>query len=188
MSAPSRLVAVLVLALPALVVQAADHIRPGLWEQTVDVKSDNAQANAAMAQMKERLAAMTPEQREQMEKAMAGRGINIGSNVSANTLRVCITKEQAERDAPPEHGGQCSRTDVVRSGNTTRFSFACTSAHTSITGKGVFTQLSDTAYTVTSDADMAMHGTPTHTHTEMAGKFVSSDCGDVKPMVAPPAK
>ena len=187
MTASSRCCAALVLVLPALAAQAAGHVRPGLWEQTMAVKSDNAQANAAMAQMKERLAAMPPAQREAMEKAMAARGMSMGANGSANTMRVCITKEQAERDFTPDHDGHCTRSDVVRSGNTVRFSFACTTERSSVTGKGVFTQVSDSAYTVATEADMSLHGTPSHMHTDIAAKFISSDCGNVKPVEAPPA-
>jgi hypothetical protein len=186
MTTAHRLSAALVLMLPALAAQAAGHIKPGLWEQTMEVKSDNPQANAAMAQMKERLAAMSPAQREAMEKAMAGRGVNMGG--APNTMRVCITKEQAERDVTPDRNGHCQRTDVVRSGNTVRFSFACTTERSSVTGKGVFTQVSDSAYTVATDADMALHGAPSHVHTDIAARFVSGDCGGVKPVEAPPAR
>lgn len=188
MTASSRLCAVLALALPALAVHAAEHIKPGLWEQTVETKTDNAQINAAQAQMKERLAAMPPAQREAMEKAMAARGVSMGSNGSANTLRACITKDQAERDFTPEHSGHCERTDVVRSGNTVRFNFACTGERVNVTGKGVFTKVSDSAYTVSTDTDTNMHGTPTHLHSDISAKFVSSDCGNVKPIVAPASR
>src|SRR6516225_5460096 len=75
-------------ALPAAAALAQSaHLRPGLWEETVTTKSDNAQMNAAMEQMKQRMAQMSPEQRAAMEKAMAGHGMGMAG--APNTMRVC---------------------------------------------------------------------------------------------------
>jgi hypothetical protein len=186
MNARLRLAAVLAIALPGLAVQAQSHLRAGLWEEKISAKTDNAQMNAAQEQMKERLAAMTPEQRAAMEKAMSAHGMAMGAPGGPTALRVCITKEQAERDFTPDSNGHCTRTDVVRSGNTTRFNFACGNGKTTINGDGVFTQMGDSAFAVSTNADTTMHGGPTHIHSEIAGKFVSSDCGNVKPVVTPP--
>ena len=184
MNFPRRLAVAFAVALPVLASQAQTHVKPGLWEETITARTDNAQMNAAMDQMKERMAAMTPEQRAAMEKAMAGRGMAMGAPGGPTTMRVCITKEQAERDFTPNSGGHCTRTNVVRSGNTTRFNFACGNGKTTISGQGVFTQMGDSAFAVTTDADTAMQGGPSHIHSEIAGKFVASDCGNVKPVEA----
>jgi hypothetical protein len=182
-----RLAVAAVLALAGLAAQAQTHVRPGLWEETVTVKSDNVQANAAMEQMKERLAAMPPEQRAAIEKMMASHGMGAGGPGAPSTLRVCITKEQAERDFTPDSNGHCTRTNIVRSGNTTRFDFACNNGKMNITGDGAFTQMGDSAFAVTTNANTMMAGTPSKIHSDIAGKFVSSDCGSVKPVEAPAA-
>ncbi len=183
----------LVLACAAVLPSAAalaqqPHIRPGLWEETVNVKSDNAQMNAAMEQMKQRMAAMTPEQRAAMEKAMAGRGVSMGSG-GANTIRVCVTKEQIARGFRPEEKGHCSRTNISSSGNVTKFDFACQSERGgSIAGHGEYTELSDTAFNVSTSVDMNNPKMTMHMTNDMTGRFISSDCGDVKPMETPPTK
>lgn len=163
------------------------HIRPGLWEETINVKSDNAQMNAAMEQMKQRMAAMTPEQRAAMDKAMAGHGMGMTGG-GANTMRVCVTKEQIARGFRPEERGHCSRANIVTSGRVTKFDFACQSERGGITGHGEYTELSDTAFTVSTTADISNPKMTMHMQNDMSGKFVSSDCGDVKPMEMPPAK
>lgn len=182
MNARHRLLVACAIALPAVAALAQQpHIRPGLWEETVNVKSDNAQMNAAMAQMKERMAAMTPEQRAAMEKAMAGHGMGMGG--AANTMRVCVTKEQIARGFRPEEKGHCSRSNISTSGNVTKFDFACQSERGGgITGHGVYTELGDTAFTVSTSADMTNPKMTMHIQNDMTGKFVSSDCGDVKPL------
>ena len=160
--------------------QAQGHIKPGLWENTVTMKSDNP----AIEQMKARMAAMSPEQRAQMQKLMPG----MAPGGAPNSVRVCITKEQAARELTPDNDGRCTRTNVVRSGDTTRFDFSCKSAHSDVSGHGSFTRISDNAYTASSTADMVTKSTATHMQTDIASKFISSDCGDVKPIVTPPAK
>ena len=165
---------------------AQSHLKPGLWEETVTSKTDNAQANAAMEQMKQRLAAMSPEQRAAMEKMMGGHAMP-GSG-APNVIRVCITKEQAQRNFAPDSNGHCTRTNVSTSGNTTKFDFSCVSAHSTITGHGAFTNLGDSAFAVSTTADTVSTKMTMHIQSDIAGKFVSSDCGDVKPYEAPPAK
>ena len=60
MNARFRLTAACAAALLAAAAQAQTHIKPGLWEEQITLSTDNAQANAAMAQMKEKLASMPP--------------------------------------------------------------------------------------------------------------------------------
>ncbi len=179
MNARLRLVLACSAALLAAAAQAQGHIKPGLWENTVTMKSDNP----AMEQMKARMAAMSPEQRAQMEKMMPG----MAPGGTPNSIRVCISKEQAARDLTPDNDGRCRRTNVVHSGNTTEFDFSCKSARSDVSGHGSFTRISDNAYTATSSAAMVGKTTTTHMTTDIASKFISSDCGDVKPIETPPA-
>jgi hypothetical protein len=172
-----------------LAVAAAAHaqvpLQPGLWEETMSTKSDNPQANAAMAQMQEKLAAMPPEQRKMVEQMMAAHGVGAGS--ASNSLRVCLTKEQIARDFVPDgNNGRCSHKRIDQSGNTTRFSFTCEGKNP-VSGQGVFTQVDSKSFTVATDTDMLMQGKPSHMHADLAGHFLGSDCGDVKP-VTPPAR
>lgn len=186
MNARHRLFIACAVTLPTAAALAQQpHIRPGLWEETVSVKSDNAQMNAAMEQMKQRMAAMTPEQRAAMEKAMAahgGGGFNPGA---PNTTRVCVTKEQIARGFHPEERGHCSRTNISTSGNVTKFDFACRSERGGISGHGVYTELADTAFTVSTAVDMVNQKMTMHMQNDLTGKFISSDCGDVKPIETP---
>lgn len=173
------------LAGAALAAQAQTQVLPGLWEQTMTTKTDNAQMNAAMAQMQERLAAMPPEQRKAMEQMMASHGVGAASAPQA--MRVCLTREQVEHELVPDgDNGRCTRKNVERSGNTTKFSFVC-EGRAQVSGQGVYTVVGPKSFTVATDADMTVQGKPSHIHADLAGRFVSSDCGDVKPMQPPPA-
>ena len=157
---------------------------PGLWEETMTTKSDNAQADAAMAQMREKLAAMPPEQRKAIEQMMAAHGMGAGG--APNAFRVCLTKEQVDREFVPDaNDGHCSHHAVERSGGVTKFTFTC-EGRTQVSGQGVFTISDPKSFSVSSDADMVMQGKPSHMHSDLVGHYVSSDCGDVKPVTLPP--
>jgi hypothetical protein len=188
MKTQARLLVAGIAALSGAAVLAQPHLRPGLWEETVAVKTDNAQANAAMEQMKARLASMPPEQRAAMEKMMAGRGMGVAPGGAPNVIRVCITKEQVDRGFTPDRDSHCSRTNLNTSGNVTTFEFACKGEQHSVTGHGTFTAMGDTAFTASTVADTVSQKMTMHVQSDMSGKFVSRDCGDVKPIEVPPAK
>jgi len=185
MNARLRLSAACAAALLAASAQAQSHVKPGLWEEQVTIKTDNAQANAAMAQMKDKLASMPPEQRAAIEKMMADHGMGAGG--APSSVRVCITQEQSERDFTPDSSGRCQRTHVARSGNVIKFDFTCTSDHSDVNGHGQFTLMGDSAFAVSTVADVVTKSTAMHTQSDVTGKFVSSDCGGVKPMETPAA-
>ena len=188
MNTRHRLVVAAAALLAVTAALAQPRIRPGLWEESVAIKTDNAQANAAMEQMKARLASMPPEQRAAMEKMMASHGMGAAPGGAANVIRVCITKEQVDRGFTPDRQGHCSRTNVSTSGNVTTFEFACKSDQHNVTGHGTFTAMGDTAFTASTVADTVSPKMTMHVQSDMSGKFVSRDCGDVKPMETPPAR
>jgi len=156
----------------------------GLWEHSMTMKSDDPKVDAAMAQMQKQLASMPPEQRKQMEAAMASRGVKLGANGSS--VKVCITKEEAAK--PPEarmNSSNCTQKEMTRSGNTMKFKYECTQPPS--TGEGEMTFVSDKAYSGKTSVTSQREGRTMQMTMEMQGKWLSSDCGDVKPRT-PPAK
>ena len=62
---------------------------PGLWEDSAEINTGSSEMGAAMAKMQEQLAAMPPEQCEQMEAAM-GMGMSAAPG-QGMTFKVCLT-------------------------------------------------------------------------------------------------
>jgi Protein of unknown function (DUF3617) len=155
---------------------------PGLWEHTMRVKSQDGQAEQAMAEMQKQLAAMPPERRKQLEQAMASRGVSMGAQGS--TSKVCLGKEEAARAAEPKMPGDCVRKDVQRNGNSMTFKFECTKPRPS-SGEGEMTFISDKAYSGKTSVTTEVAGKSQQMTMEMSGKWISSDCGDIKPLVMP---
>lgn len=170
-------------ALAALALWAAtahaQKITPGLWEHAMTMKSAGGQMEAGMARMQEQMAKMSPEQRKMMEDMMAKNGVGMGAK--PNTIRVCITKEQAAREEVPQHDGRCKQESMERSGNTMRFKFSCASDPPS-RGEGEYTFTNDKAYTGRTVIDTTVKGKPERMEMNMTGQWVSADCGSVQPV------
>ncbi len=178
----------------------AQKAAPGLWETTITMKMQGAagsEANAAMAQMQQHLAAMPPEKRAQMEAMMAqrsgsgGAGMAMGMGMMSGkptTTKVCITPELANNDGFTQSAQRdgCKQLSKERSGNTVKFKFACTGEHAS-TGEGEFTFINEKTHTGRVTMESMVAGKPSKMEMAHTGRWLGSDCGDVKPLVEPAA-
>lgn len=152
---------------------AAEKMKPGLWEMRM--KSD---------QMKDapKMPKMTPEQIEQMKKM----GIKMPTMENDEMInKVCITKEMAEKDfsemAKKEHS-KCQTKNINNSGNNYSVELICDSPDLKGTGKIKGTYNSNNTIQSTYDFEGTSRGKPVKHHVETTGKWLTSDCGDVKPM------
>ena len=155
---------------------------PGLWEQSITIKSGDGPAENPMAKVQEMLAKMPPKQRQAMEQQMAQSGSSLPTQ--GNAVRVCVTPEMAARSDMPQHEGNCTQDSVQRSGNTVRFKFTCTGARPS-TGEGEMTFASDKAYTGKTTVNRSGGGKAERMEMQHTGKWLAADCGDVKPRISP---
>lgn len=176
------------LALMAAFSAQAQSTKPGLWEMS-NKMGGNAQMDSAMAQAQKQMAAMPPDQRKMMEEMMAKQGISMPTAGAggAMVMKICITPEMAARsEMPNQNEGDCATTITSRSGSSMKAKFVCTDPP--MTGEGTYTFSGDTAYTV----DMKMHttqkGKPETMTIQGSGKWLSSGCGAIKPIIAPTTK
>ncbi|RPJ48334.1 MAG: DUF3617 domain-containing protein [Betaproteobacteria bacterium] len=176
-----RILALACLGLPAAPA-AAQTMKPGLWEITNKMGGDQgAKMAAAQEQMQKQLAAMPPEQRKQMEKMMAQQGVGMAPQAGGGMAsRICISKEMAARNEAPAQQGDCKQDILQRSGNTTRFKFICSKPPSS--GEGEVTLLSPEAYTMKMKMTSHAKGKPEQMTMEAQGKWLSNDCGNLKPV------
>ena len=154
----------------ALNAHAAGKMKPGLWEMRM--QSD------AMKNMP----AIPAEQLEKMKQM----GIKIPMMQNgAITHQVCITREMAEREHPPmaqrEHTA-CQPQNMQHSGNAWSMDLLCDSPELKGTGKMTGTYNSDDSLQSIYDFNGVSHNKPVSQHMETKGKWLSADCGDVKPV------
>jgi hypothetical protein len=93
-------------------------------------------------------------------------------------MKVCITPEMAAKQDLPMQG-ECTSTVTSRSASTLKMSFVCKKPPSS--GEGTYTFSGDTAYTMKMVINSMHQGKPQTTTMDGQGKWLSADCGTVKP-------
>lgn len=156
-------------------------LKPGLWEHGYTMTSKSGQVGAAMAQMQQSMASLPPEQRKMMEEMMAKQGVGIGPK--GNTIQLCLSKEEAERDSPPPPQDGCTQTSR-RNGNVWQVAFQCKGPPPS-SGEGQLTLQNPGAYTGSFTIRLVNEGKPEQLQMSQTGRWLSADCGKLKPMSAP---
>ena len=163
---------------------SAQNLKPGLWEVTNKMKSSSGTMEKSQAHMQEQLAKMPPAERKKMEEMMAQHGVKMGSGApGAMTAQTCMTKDMVERNEIPAHHGDCKTTKQQRKGNTTTYAFSCTTPPSS--GEGQYTVVSPEAYTFKMTMNTSVHGKPETMNMDGSGKWLSADCGNLKPIRPP---
>jgi hypothetical protein len=162
----------------------AQTTKPGLWEVSTKMDSNgDSQMAKQMAEAQKQMAAMPPAQRKMMEDMMAKQGVSMSAKSDGSTvMKVCITPEMASRP-PLEQQKDCTYNFPARIGNTQRFSFQCTKPMGSGEGEMTFKGADD--YIGTMKINTERNGKKETMSMNTAGKFLSSNCGAIKPMVAP---
>jgi hypothetical protein len=202
----NKLFSVLVVALgiTAVPLQAEPikvDMKAGLWENKVIWGGDSAegtpaiqpdQVKLAMEEMKKQLANMPPEQRKQMEAMMAQSGMKVTDDgVSFNNnqveisptgtnAKVCVTQAQIDRGELPDDVKGCESALKKISATQFKSTHICSGEYSG-TGESEVTFHSPKHYTGTGKMNQVMNGEKRTMAFTMEGKWLSSDCGDVKP-------
>jgi hypothetical protein len=171
------------LALPA----SAQSMKPGLWELNNNVGSGNGGIQAAMAEMRKQMAAMAPDQRQALEQALAGQGVQLNLAPGGGIVtKVCVTPEMAKRaDLPMQQQGDCTYSRSPAVGGKVKFSFACNNPRTTGDGEVAFT--SDTSYTMKARIVPGSGGGEVVTM-DSSAQWLGGDCGGIKPLMMPRSK
>ena len=162
----------------------AQTLKPGLWEISNKMQSGSGQLEKGMAEMQKQMAAMPPEQRKMMQDMMAKQGVALGAGGAGNIVaKICMTKDMIERNELPSQQGDCKSSTSPRVGNTMKMSFVCTQPPSS--GEGQVTIVSPESYTTKMAIKSTVQGKPETMTMDGSGKWLSSDCGAVKPIAMP---
>ena len=176
-------------------------MKPGLWEHTF--KLDNSsmgaitgaqqeQMTAAMEGMKKQMANLPPEQRKMMEDMMAKQGIKVtdqgidmgaqGLSISKDGTKVkaCITQAEIDRGEMPQADENCEQKITQVSPKHFKATYVCKGEHAS-QGEGEIVFQNDKAYTGNMKMVTQINGKPQTIQGDQSGKWLSSDCGAIKP-------
>lgn len=174
---PSYRISLLLAATCIAAAAQAQSIDPGLWEIKHDMRMPgNPEVAAQMAQMREQMKNLPPQMREMMEQQMASLGVGMGAD---GALQLCISPDQAKAD-PIREGhteGDCTYTQVKRSGNTWTGRITCTQPP----GEGDFTT---TLHSATHFSTEAVMSSEEYGRIDMNtdARHLSADCGAIRPV------
>ena len=173
---PAAVAALLSLAAGAAAGLVVDFPQAGLHRL-----GGGGQMDSAMAEMREQMAQMPPEQRKQMEAMMAQQGVRMAPGAGGGmAMQVCMTKEMAERNDMPMQEG-CRMTKNQRSGKTMNFAFTCSNPPSS--GEGQVNLASPESYSSHMTVRTTVQGKTETTTMDATGKWLKADCGNVRPMM-----
>jgi hypothetical protein len=149
---------------------AAGPIKPGLWEMTM--KSD------AMKNMPK----IPPEQLKKMREM----GITMPQMQDGGMVtKVCISQQLAEREQPPEmsqNQSGCQTKNYQRASSSYSMDIVCDGPNLKGEGKVKGAYSGNEKFSSTYDFKGTAHGHPVDQHHENSGKWLSADCGDLKPI------
>jgi hypothetical protein len=160
---------------------ATEGMKPGLWEHSFTMKSQSGKIEKALGDMKKQMATMSAENRKMVEEMMAKRGLGL-SGEKATSVKVCISKEQAEKmEFPNNQNGKCKNEIVKRTSSKVEMKFSCDGSPKS-DGTAEFTLNGPTAYTGKAVINMVTEGKSDRMDMDSKGKWLSADCGNIKPL------
>jgi hypothetical protein len=159
-------------------------IKPGLWENTTTSQMSGVSMPNMPQIPPEKLAQMPPAQRAQVEAMMKG---SAGAP-QTRTSKVCITHDQLSKPIFDTGDKSCSYNLTSSSSSSQVIHVDCTRGNTKTGGDLTFKRVDSEHLT----GDMLMKSTGDSSTAGSAGqnvtiklafsnKFLSSDCGDVKP-------
>jgi hypothetical protein len=186
----STILATVVLLCP-LAAWAADDIKPfdakpGLWETTSTMEMTGGPAMPAMPQLsEEQLSKMPPQQRAQVEAMMKARGGAQAPRTS--TSKSCLTKDSFQQAMAMGQNENCTRKVIASSSSMQNVHMECQQGKMNMAGDLLIERV-DAEHAKGSMVMKAVGGDQqaVNMNVKMSfnTKWLSSDCGDVKPLGA----
>lgn len=155
---------------------SAQSVKPGLWE-VHSATGAAAHMQQAQQQMQAQMAKLSPEQTKMMEKMMSERGVAM----SAGAPRICLSKEQIEKKEMPVDQRPDCKTEV-KTRSTQRWEARSVCTNPPSTANVVTTFESAEAYSTQIDGTMTRNGKTEPYSMGMKMRWVSADCGTLKPV------
>jgi hypothetical protein len=176
--------ALVLFSLTAVAVADNLNIKPGLWETTSSSQSQGTPAISPeqQAQMEKMRASMSPEMRARIEAAQ--KKANSGA---PHVHKSCVTKEDLNKPMNFGEGkddGKCTKTVLKSTSSVQEIRVDCTGGDRyNSTGmiRIAATNSENWSGTLETTLTPVGKGAPMTVKTNVTGKWLGSDCGDVKP-------
>lgn len=161
------------------------NIKPGLWETTTSSQSQGSPSvpPEQKAERDKMMARMSPEMRARIEAAQKKYQANAGA---PHVRKSCVTKEDLNKPMSFEdakEGGKCTKTVLKSTSSTQEIRVDCADDRYKSSGTIRVTASNPENWSGTLDTTLTpvAGGAPITVKTNMSGKWLGPDCGDVKP-------
>ena len=158
----------------------AQSQKPGLWEHTTVLKSASGVMAQAMEEMRKELAAMPAAERKMMEQMLAQQGASLFADGQTSRMLYCLTPEEAAKADIPSHDEDCTHTITQRTPNSMKMRFVCKD-ESRAEGEGDFKFTGNAGYSGQFKVRMLADGQPASAEMTQSGRWVSADCGNLRP-------
>lgn len=153
----------------------AQQVLPGLWELSSDNMQVNGQQMPPLQEMLGQLDSLPAEQRQMLEDAMAGKGVQ----AAGQGLRVCLSEAQVKAQELPLQDAQsgCTQEITERSERLWKFRFRCPDAE----GQGETRIVSEREFVTRIDSRFNAAGQVGSSRMETRARWLGADCGELAP-------
>ena len=153
-------------------------VKPGLWESQASMLDASGKETTPPEQAA--LANMPPEARARMAEMMKARGLSLPDANGA--MKVCLTRDMFESGRWQQMASEagCATNFTTQTSSTWKWHSSCPALNSESEGETVFTN-SESYRTKLTTTVKVRDATTTSTRI-VSSKWVSADCGDVKPI------
>jgi hypothetical protein len=175
---------------PLASVGFASDIKPfdaktGLWEGTSTMEREGMPAMPPIQIPPEKLAQMPPEQRAKVEEMIKSRSNLNGPQTT--TSRSCLTRESFEKGmamGEAREASSCTRQIVSSTSSRTEIHFECAPASGAKSSGDIVMERVDSEHMKGQMISKSVYkDRPINIKMTFSSKWISSDCGDVKPVL-----
>jgi Protein of unknown function (DUF3617) len=148
-------------------------IKQGLWQTRIE-REVNGQKPPDMS---ERMKNMSPEARAHAEAVMKEHGIDPGAD---GVRKMCYNQEMIEQGRLAEEQSNCKTNFSSRSTTSWKWHTSCPQLNYEGDGEAVFSDSEN--YVIKSSGVMTIAGKTRTSQSTTTSKWLSADCGDLKPL------
>jgi len=148
-------------------------MKPGLWQIHIDSEINGKKP----PDMAERMKNMSPETRKRAEAAMKQQGVDASDS---GGRKVCYGREMIEQGRWAEQPNGCKTDYSTRTPSLWKWHSSCPKMGFEGDGEAIFPDSEN--YVVKSSGVITDEGKANTTRSTITAKWLSADCGDIKPL------
>ena len=152
---------------------AENDMRPGLWEITTT------------SDLLKLASQIPPDQMQILMNLAKQHGVDIPPiQNGAATSNVCVTQKMADQKIPPsfyQNKSGCTAQNPTHAGNKYTWDFVCANPRVNGNGTAQAVFANPENFTGRTEFEGVAQGAPVKEHADISGRWMSADCGTVKP-------